>query len=342
METKMSHNAEGEYYRRIMMAAASSSGGREQAQEYSRGGNNYYWPQAPSSYEAVKAYLEKYSPTNNGLDARRRRGDDTTYESPSKRRMVQWRGNYVSEGEAKALRHVFDELKDHFGHNLPDPDVSAALQGLAHLGGPDPTWEGELDFFYNVDGERCKLPYIGLEICLDLKTKPLKNERGRPVLRDYGTSWVYAYLPQVTMMKVKQYVRAGTGWEISEEGIFEDPNQCLVAIEAMMHDGVQQPKPSFWVVESDDATTFTDSSSFTRIGDVQNIHKDPEQQQIHRGIGFFAVSMEVDGPSKTVRPIRGAKGVDDEATLIFTLASFSTWGITDAIAPVVSGTPPYY
>ncbi|KAL7499063.1 hypothetical protein ACHAWT_008023 [Skeletonema menzelii] len=345
-----------DYYRRLIMAAAAASG---QEQEHSRETNFYWWPQpqqhqapsasglgsgqAPPSYEAiVKAYLEKYPPTN-GEDTGRRRDEDVNEHEASKRRMVQWRGNYVSETEAKALRHVFDDMKDHFGHNLPDPDVCAVLKGLSHLGGGrDTIWEGELDFIYNIGGERCRLAYVGMEICLDLTPKLVQNERGRPMLRDYGKSWVYAYLPEITMLKVKQYIRAGTGWEISEEGIFQDPNCNLVAIEAMMHDGTQQPKPSFSVVEDYDATDFRNSSSFTRIGSVQTVYQDTDQQQIHRGIGFFCLSVEIDGSSSTVRPVRGAKGVDDEATLIFTLISFSTWGITDSIAPIVFNTPPYY
>ena len=340
-----------DYHRRLVMAAAAAASSGQ--------GQGIIWPQqhppsasgsgqAPSSYEAtVKAYLEKYPSANaNGEDTRRRRDDDgNDEESRSRRRMVLWRGNYVSEAEAKALRHVFDDMNDHFGHNLPDPDVSVVLTGLSHLGGGrDTIWEGELDFIYNIGGKRCKCPYIGMEICLDLFPKLVQNKRGRPMLRDYGKSWAYAYLPKVTMLKVKQYIRAGTGWEISDEGIFDDPNRNLVAIEAMMHDGIQQPKPSFSVIENDDddATTVRDSSSFTRIGSVQSVHKDTDQQQIHRGIGFFCLSVEIDGSSSTVRPVRGAKGVDDQATLVFTLISFSTWGITDSIAPIVYNTPPYY
>jgi len=46
--------------------------------------------------------------------------------------MVQWRGNLVPEKEAKALRHVFDNLQDHFGHHhqWPDPRVSSTTKAL--------------------------------------------------------------------------------------------------------------------------------------------------------------------------------------------------------------------
>ena len=142
-----------DYHRRLVMAAAAAASSGQ--------GQGIIWPQqhppsdsgsgqAPSSYEAtVKAYLEKYPSANaNGEDTRRRRDDDgNDEESRSRRRMVLWRGNYVSEAEAKALRHVFDDMNDHFGHNLPDPDVSVVLTGLSHLGGGrDTIWEGELDF----------------------------------------------------------------------------------------------------------------------------------------------------------------------------------------------------
>mmetsp|Transcript_14618 Transcript_14618/g.22529 ORF Transcript_14618/g.22529 Transcript_14618/m.22529 type:complete len:332 (-) Transcript_14618:39-1034(-) len=331
----MSFGAPEDYFHRIM--AASVSG-----QEQERSKEAFFCPQQTDAVKAYE-YLEKYSPTNNGDDPQKRDEEKNEYEeSPSKRRMVQWRGNYVSEREAKALRHVFDDMKDHFGHHRSDPDVSVILTGLTHPGGRERTWEGDLDFIYNIRGERCKLAYIGMEICIDLIPKLVNKRDGRPLLRDYGKTWVYAYLPEITMHKVKSYVRAGTGWEISDEGIIEDPNRNLVAIEARMHDGLRQPKPSFWVTENDDATSFNDSSSFSRIGSVQSVQKDTDQQQIHRGIGFFSVSMEIDGSSSKVKPIRGAKGVDDDATLIFTLTSFSTWGVTDSIAPIVHGASLYY
>ena len=333
----MSFGAPEDYFHRIM--AASVSG-----QEQERSKEAFFCPQQTDAVKAYE-YLEKYSPTNNGDDPQKRDKAKNEYEeSPSKRRMVQWRGNYVSEREAKALRHVFDDMKDHFGHHRSNPDVSVILTGLTHPGGRERTWEGDLDFIYNIRGERCKLAYIGMEICIDLIPKLVNKRDGRPLLRDYGKTWVYAYLPEITMHKVKSYVRAGTGWEISDEGIIEDPNRNLVAIEARMHDGLRQPKPSFWVVEDDDddATSFNDSSSFSRIGSVQSVQKDTDQQQIHRGIGFFSVSMEIDGSSSKVKPIRGAKGVDDDATLIFTLTSFSTWGVTDSIAPIVYGASLYY
>eukprot|EP00984_Skeletonema_dohrnii_P017305 scaffold7862_cov94-Skeletonema_dohrnii-CCMP3373.AAC.2 len=69
--------------------------------------------------------------------------------------MVQWRGNLVPEKEAKALRHVFDDLQDHFGHQQPDPHVKFNAR-LVHPG-QGHFWHADLDFTYNIKGEHCKL-----------------------------------------------------------------------------------------------------------------------------------------------------------------------------------------
>ena len=47
-------------------------------------------------------------------------------------KMVQWRGNLVPQKEAKALRHLFDDLQDHFGHQRPDPRVRFNNVSLTH------------------------------------------------------------------------------------------------------------------------------------------------------------------------------------------------------------------
>jgi hypothetical protein len=277
-----------------------------------------FWGRAPR--EAGAAYANPYYP----------------YPLPATQsRMVLWRGNYVSEIEAKALCHVFDDMKDHFGHHRPDPNVRVNLRGLTHPGGRGTTWKGDVDFVYNINGEHCNLAYIGMDVCIDLTPK-LVQKKGRPMLKDYGKTWVYAYLPEITMLKLKSYVKAGTGWDVSDERIIEDPNRNLVAIEARMHDGRHQPEPSFWVLDDDDTTFIKDASSFSRLGSVQSVRDDTDQQQIHRGVGYFSVSMEVEGsPNFKPSPV-----MDDEATLVFTLTSFSTWGVTYSIAPIVNGSPP--
>ncbi len=71
--------------------------------------------------------------------------------------MVEWRGNLVGEKEAKALRHVFDDLQDHFGHQRPDPNVRFEAN-LTHPGHGD-VWQADLDFTYNIKGEHCKLAF---------------------------------------------------------------------------------------------------------------------------------------------------------------------------------------
>ena len=90
--------------------------------------------------------------------------------------MVRWRGNLVSEKEAKALCHVFDNLQDHFGHQRPDPRIrvttSLAYPGQGWL------WNGDLEFTYNINGEQCNLSLTSvsvsvsmLDVCIDLTSK---------------------------------------------------------------------------------------------------------------------------------------------------------------------------
>eukprot|EP00985_Skeletonema_marinoi_P014640 scaffold7457_cov73-Skeletonema_marinoi.AAC.2 len=73
--------------------------------------------------------------------------------------MVQWRGNLVPEKEAKALRHVFDNLQDHFGHQRSDPRVMFNHVSLAHPGHGQ-KWHGDVDFTYDINGDHCNLKYI--------------------------------------------------------------------------------------------------------------------------------------------------------------------------------------
>eukprot|EP00984_Skeletonema_dohrnii_P002034 scaffold682_cov105-Skeletonema_dohrnii-CCMP3373.AAC.4 len=241
--------------------------------------------------------------------------------------MVQWRGNLVSEKEAKALRHVYDNLQDHFGHQRPDPRVRFNHESLAHPGHGQ-KWHGDVDFTYDIDGDHCNLNYIGMDVCVDLAPK-LVHKHGQPMLKDHGRAWLYVYLPQLTIDKVKSYVKAGTGWDVSDEGFFEDPNRNLVAIEANLNHQSGQPEPSFWVIKDKDASG--GGISFSRIGSVQEVAAQSHQQRIHRGVGIFTVSMEVEG-TPNFEPTPGG---GDEAKLSFTLVSVRTWGITDCVAPIV-------
>jgi hypothetical protein len=245
--------------------------------------------------------------------------------------MVRWRGNLVHEKEAKALRHVFDNLQDHFGHQRPDPRVRFFNKSLTHpgsVGGLNQMWNGELDFTYDINGDQCDLAYMSMDVCVDLAPK-LVHKHGQPMLKGYGTSWVYVYLPDTTFEKIKSYVKVGTGWDVSDEGTVHDRNRNLVAIEASMHHQEGQPKPSFWVVKDKDASG--SDISFSRIGSVQEVNAQPRHQSVHRGVGIFSVSMEVEGsPNFEPTPDTG-----DEANLVFTLVSVRTWGITECVAPIV-------
>eukprot|EP00574_Skeletonema_japonicum_P011778 CAMPEP_0201728766 /NCGR_PEP_ID=MMETSP0593-20130828/17089_1 /ASSEMBLY_ACC=CAM_ASM_000672 /TAXON_ID=267983 /ORGANISM="Skeletonema japonicum, Strain CCMP2506" /LENGTH=288 /DNA_ID=CAMNT_0048220983 /DNA_START=52 /DNA_END=915 /DNA_ORIENTATION=+ len=245
--------------------------------------------------------------------AEQRGNDDASSTSSTK--MVQWRGNLVDEKEAKALRHVFDDLQDHFGHQRPDPQVKFEVS-LEHPGHGQ-MWQADIDFTYNIRGDHCKLAYIGMDMCLDLTPK-LIHKFGRPMLQGYGETWAYAYLPESTMEKIRAYVKAGTGWDVFVDGAVHDPNRNLVAIKAKLNNQDGQPKPSFWVVSETDSAQ--DDVSFSRIGAVQEVHNDATQKHIHRGVGIFSVTMEVEGtPNFKPNPL------NNEANLVFTLVSVRTW-----------------
>ena len=236
-------------------------------------------------------------------------------------RMMQWRGNWVVEEEAMALRHVFDNLQDCFGHHRPDPRVRFSMSRSS----PN---DRDLNFTYNIEGQECNIAYIGVDICLDLTQKQV-HKYGQPLMKDYGKTWVYAYMPDITMDKIKSFFKAGTGLNASNEGIIHDHNRNLVAIEAKIHHQSGQPKPSFWVSpeEKHTSSTISDNSlSFSRIGSVQEVFdKQPSQGHIHRGVGMFMVSAEI---GDTANP-------GGEASLSFTLVSIRTWGVTDCVAPIV-------
>ena len=259
------------------------------------------------------------------------KGEDSDEEATTNNiNMVQWRGNTVPEKEAKALKHVFDDLQDFFGHgNQPNPTIRFST-ALAYSG-QGQLWLGNLDCTYNIDGEYCNLAYFGMDVCIDLCPK-LLHKYGEAMLKDYGTSWIYVYLPQPTFDKVIEYVKAGTGWDVSTEGIVYDPNRSLVAIEAKLHHESGEPQPSFWVVKDDEhASGGGEGMSFSRIGSVQEVNAIPNQQRVHRGIGIFSVSMEVEGTPN----FNPTLNTGEEANLTFTLVSCRTWGITDCVAPIV-------
>ena len=279
------------------------------------------------------AFVAPNMADRNEQAAQRGNEESVASSADSNINMVEWRGNLVGEKEAKALRHVFDDLQDHFGHQRPDPRITFNTS-LAHPG-QGQVWNGELDFTYNINGDHCNIAYVSMDVCVDLTPK-LVHKHGQPMLKEYGNSWVYVYLPGLTLDKFKSYLKTGTGWDVSDEGTVYDPNRNLVAIEAKMHHESGQPKPSFWVVKDKDASGR--DISFSRIGSVQEVNAQPHQQCIHRGIGIFSVSMEVEG-TPNFEPTPGA---GDEAKLTFTLVSVRTWGITDCVAPIVHAPSKWY
>jgi len=259
--------------------------------------------------------------------------EESMVSSANIRNMVLWRGNLVPEKEAKALHHIFDMRQDHFGHQKADPRIRCSAN-LSHPGQDGQLWFGDMEFTYDIDGDLCNLAYIGMDVCIDLAPK-LVHKHGQLGLKNYGLSWLYVYLPKSTLDKVNSYVKTGTGWDVSTEGTIYDPNRDLVAIEAKMNHQSGQPQPSFWVAKENDAFGVDMTSSFSRLGSIQEVSSQSDKQHIHRGFGIFSVSIEVEGtPNFKPTPRAG-----DEANLSFTLVSVRTWGVTDCVAPIVHARP---
>lgn len=92
--------------------------------------------------------------------------------------MVRWRGHLVTEKEAKILKHVFDDMKDHFGNRkCVNPNVKFNFEPSLFLcknepytyrSHPDPTpqdrWHGELDFTYTINNETYGMDYIAIDV----------------------------------------------------------------------------------------------------------------------------------------------------------------------------------
>ncbi len=146
-------------------------------------------------------------------------------------------------------------------------------------------------------------------------------------IREYGHSWIYVYIPDDVIDKVKQYFHTGTGWSPSHEGLAEDVNAELVSIPAKVYPA-PNPEPSFWTRDTEDR----EKLSFARVGSVQSVAKNAEYQKIHRGIGVFAISADVPGAEN-----RKPTPDYEDAQLMFTLISARTFGPAVAVAPVVYG-----
>eukprot|EP00985_Skeletonema_marinoi_P006660 scaffold2891_cov168-Skeletonema_marinoi.AAC.5 len=101
--------------------------------------------------------------------------------------------------------------------------------------------------------------------------------------------------------------------------------------------GANQAKRKGVVVKDKDASG-RDIVSFSRIGSVQEVNAQPHQQCIHRGVGIFSVSMEVEG-TPNFKPTHGA---GDQDKITFTLVSVCTWGITECVAPIVHAPSKWY
>lgn len=243
-------------------------------------------------------------------------------------KMEMWRGELVPEKTALALRHVFDDLKDHFGEGRSYPNVSCSIKGLGfqpHLHQAGGKWAGDVNFTYNIKGEKHTLDYVGIDVCIDLTPKQVEGQKGGP-MDDYGKTWVYGYVPESTMDKVRQYVTVGTGWDIEDEGTVFGHHRDVVAFEAKMQ---ETPEPSFWGAVNDVWTSTAEKKS-SRLGSIQEVFRSSKQSKIHRGVGIFAVSVEVDGDSD-VLPTPDQK----YASISFTLVSICSWGVAEKAAPIV-------
>lgn len=92
--------------------------------------------------------------------------------------MVRWRGHLVSEKEAKILKHVFDDMKDHFGNRkCESPNIKFNFDPSLFLSKNEPytyrshhpvtpqdRWHGELDFTYTINHETYGMDYIAIDV----------------------------------------------------------------------------------------------------------------------------------------------------------------------------------
>lgn len=240
-------------------------------------------------------------------------------------KMEMWRGELVPEKTAQALRHVFDDLKDHFGQGRSYPNVSCSIRGLdfqPHQTGGK--WAGDIKFTYNIKGEKHTLDYVGMDVCIDLSPKRVEGYQ-KGSMDGYGKTWVYGYVPESTMDRVRQYVTVGTGWDIEDDGTVFGHHRDVVAFEAKMQ---ETPEPSFWGVS--DVWTSTAEKKNSCLGSIQEVFRSSKHNKIHRGVGIFAVSVEVDGDSDVV-PTPDQK----YASISFTLISISSWSVAEKAAPIV-------
>jgi hypothetical protein len=104
--------------------------------------------------------------------------EEASSNNPEEPSMVKWRGHYVSEREAKILKHVFDEMKDHFGNRKCehphirfncDPSLFLSKnEPYTYRSHPDPVpedrWHGEVDFTYTIDEETYNMDYIAIDV----------------------------------------------------------------------------------------------------------------------------------------------------------------------------------
>ncbi len=104
--------------------------------------------------------------------------DDRNDGSTSPESTVRWRGHLVSEKEAKILKHVFDDMKDHFGNRkCENPNIKFNFdpslflcknEPYTYRSHADPTpqdrWHGELDFTYTINYETYDMDYIAIDV----------------------------------------------------------------------------------------------------------------------------------------------------------------------------------
>ena len=114
------------------------------------------------------------------------KGGRNDEESTTPTSMVNWRGHQVTEKEGKILKHVFDDMKDHFGNRkCENPNVKFNFDPALFLcknepytyrSHPDPTpqdrWHGELDFTYTINTDTYNMDYIAIDVSVVICLKP--------------------------------------------------------------------------------------------------------------------------------------------------------------------------
>lgn len=214
---------------------------------------------------------------------------------------VEYNGVMVSPGEAKVLRHVVDNLHDHFGQ--PEvrgpPKIKFLKPELTNLGydekykskndPPGDRWYSEINVIYTNPKINEKNDIVAMDgVYFDLNPKMTKDGVNA---KNYGSTWINIYIPDKTATAFLLAFREGTGWSVSNHGFNRDEVQGITSITANM--SIDDP-PYFNVFHKklDDEKKVV-AASIKEMGPISVFMKNEKLRAIYKGTAFFSISMNV-------------------------------------------------